>query len=324
MAQGELAIFYGDKQNQGDFDNGVWMDILKIPYIQRLEEASLFRTVIRTLWLEASGWSQEIRQRYPHVTQIGLSDHPLSTHISRLDAARQYAYLSDLNMLDGLMALTEEERQFYQTLLPHIPVEHVGLPFPVESYETRYGHLRNNEKQYIGLGVGASDNDRNFVSNILAFRKLQLNNPSLVGVFLSIPDQLLQYCSYWAEKLDNVFIHRRVDMDDYYDVLSQCKFVFNLADRNTPGRLQGEAAFFNIPVVGSNRFELQNKLFPQWAITPFSIEDAVTKGQWILDNKDEADFLSKQAHGTLVEEYNYENSKLKFQRLLDKIEERKG
>jgi len=236
-----------------------------------------------------------------------------------LDAARQYAYLSDLQYLDGLMALTEEERQFYQTVLPHIPVIRVGLPFPVESYTQRYEHLLASEKKYIGLGVGASDNDRNFVSNLMAFRKLQLNNPSLAGVFLSIPDQLLGYCSYWSDRVENVFIHRRTNMEEYYDILSQCKFVFNLTDRNTPGRLQGEAAFFNIPVVGSNRLELQNELFPQWSIKPFEIEKAVEHGQWILENPLAADALASSAKEKLIKNYNYNISKRRFNVLLKKI-----
>ena len=319
----KLAIFYGDKLNKGDYDNGVWMDILKIPFIQRLEEASVYETVIRTLWIEATGWSKQIRDHYPHVVQVGLSDHPLSTHISRLDAARQYAYLADLQYLDGIMALTEEERQFYQTALPHLPVERVGLPFPVEAYETRYGHLKNSEKKYVGLGVGASDNDRNFVSNILAFRKLQLNNPELVGVFLSIPDQLLPYCSYWAERAENIFIHQRNGMDEFYDILSQCKFIFNLADRNSPGRIQGEGAFFNVPVIGSNRLELQEELFPQWSIKPFEVEKAVELGQWILDNPMAADALTSGARNKLIDNYNYEISKEKFERLLNRIKENK-
>lgn len=318
-AVGELAIFYGDKRNNGDYDNGVWMDLLKIPYLQNKEEASLYRTVIRTLWLEATGWTKDIRDKYPHVIQIGLSDHPLSTHISRLDAVRQFAYLNDLQYLNGIMALTEEERQFYQTAVPHIPVERVGLPFPVESYETRYGHLRDSEKKYIGLGVGASDNDRNFVSNLLAFRKLQLKNPDLAGVFLSIPDELLPYCTYWADRVENVFIHRRTEMSDYYDLLSQCKFVFNLTDRNTPGRLQGEAAFFDIPVVGSERLELQTELFPTFAVKPFLLEAAVSAGQYILDNPKKAESVAKKAHEKLVRHYSYEVSKEKFESLLNRV-----
>jgi glycosyltransferase involved in cell wall biosynthesis len=319
-AIGELAIYYGDKQNNGDYDNGIWMNILDIPFISNIEEAGLYKTVIRTLWLEASGWSKEIRNKFPHVKQIGLSDHPLSTHVSRLGAERQYAYLSDLQYLDGMMALTEEERQFYQTTLPHIPVIRVGLPFPVESYETRYGHLRNSEKKYIGLGVGASDNDRNFVSNLMAFRKLQLNNPDLAGIFLSIPDQLLSYCSYWADRVPNVYIHQRTEMGEYYDLLSQCKFVYNLTDRNTPGRLQGEAAFFEIPVIGSNRLELQTELFPDLALKPFMIEDAVTLGQRLLDNPKEGETMAKKAHKKLVANYNYDISRNRFKDLVKTVE----
>jgi len=319
----KLAIYFGDKPNNGQYDNGVWMDILKIPYLQRIEEASLYETLIRTLWLDAIGWTKTIRDQYPHVVQIGLSDHPLSTHISRLDAVRQYAYLSDLQYLDGLMALTEEERQFYQTALPHIPVERVGLPFPVESYEKLYGSFRDNEKQYIGLGVGAADNDRNFVSNLLVFRMLQLNNPNLVGVFLSIPDQLLPYCSYWAGRVDNIFIHQRNGMGEFYEILSQCKLVINLTDRNTPGRLQGEAAFFNVPVVGSNRLELQNELFPQWSVTPFELQKAVDTSQWILDNPMAADALTSEAKETLITNYNYEVSKERFERLMNRVGDKK-
>jgi hypothetical protein len=320
----KLAIFYGDKPNNGQYDNGVWMDILKIPFIQRIEEASLYETVIRTLWLDAIGWTKTIRDNYPHVVQIGLNDHPLSTHISRLDAVRQYAYLADLQYLDGLMALTEEERQFYQTALPHIPVERVGLPFPVDSYEKQYGHFRSNEKTFIGLGVGAADNDRNFVSNLMVFRKLQLNNPNLVGVFLSIPDQLMPYCTYWADRVDNVFIHQRNNMEEFYEVLSQCKFVINLADRNSPGRIQGEAAFFNVPVIGgSNRLEMQDILFPQWSTTPFEVEKAVDMGQWILDNPMAADALASSAREKLITEYNYDESRKHFERLLNRVGEKK-
>lgn len=318
-AVGEIAMFYGDKPNFGDYDNGCWQDVLDIPFLTKLEESGNYKTIIRTLWLEASGWSKEIRERYPHVKQIGLSDHPLSTHVSKLDAVRQHAYLSDLQYLDGMMVLSEEERQFYQTVLPHIPVKNVGLPFPVETSESRYGHLRDSERQYIGLGVGASDNDRNFISNLMAFRRLQLENPDLKGVFLSIPEQLLPYCSYWADKVENVYIHERIDMGEYYDLLSQCKFVFNLTDRNTPGRLQGEGAFFKVPVIGSNRLALQDELFPQLSVKPYEIEDAYKLGQSLLDNPEKGVKIAELAYTRLTRRYNYKESRKKFNALLKEI-----
>lgn len=317
-AIGDMAIFYGDKQNQGQYDNGVWMDILDIPYLSKIEEAGLYKTIIRTLWLESTGWSREIKNRYPHVTLIGLSDHPLSTHISRLPANQQHAYISDLEYLDGIMALTEEERQWYSIAVPSKPVERVGLPFPFESYEAKYGALRNSEKRFIGLGVGASDNDRNFVSNLMAFRYLQLHNPDLVGVFLSIPKQLMPYVIYWADQVENVFIQEREDMPEFYDVLSQCQFVINLADRNTPGRIQGEAAFFEVPVIGSDRLELQRELFPSLAVTPFAIENVVRNGQALLDDPTNAAVLGKLAHKRL-EKYSYKHSKERFEKLLSRI-----
>lgn len=320
-AIGEMAIFYGDKPNNGQYDNGVWMHLLDIPWLTRLEEAGLYKTVIRTLWLEStfSGWSKEIKTRFPHVTLIGLSDHPLSTHVSRLPANQQHAFISDIEYLDGIMALTEEERQWYQTVVPSKPVERVGLPFPVESYETKYGHLRSNEKEFIGLGVGAADNDRNFVSNLMAFRRLQMSNPNLVGVFLSIPHQLIPYCTYWAEKVNNVFIHEREDMPEFYEVLSRCKFVINLADRNTPGRIQGEAAFFNVPVIGSDRLELQGELFPQLTVKPYELEDAVKSGQRLLDDPKFYKQVTEYAHRKLVQHYDYKPSKERFDRLVKKI-----
>lgn len=317
-AIGDMAIFYGDKENQGQYDNGIWMDILDIPYLSNIEEAGLYKTIIRTLWLESTGWSREIKNKYPHVTLIGLSDHPLSTHISRLSANQQHAYISDLEYLDGIMALTEEERQWYSIAVPSKPVERVGLPFPFESYEAKYGALRNSEKRYIGLGVGASDNDRNFVSNLMAFRYLQLHNPDLVGVFLSIPKQLMPYVIYWAEQIDNVYIQEREDMPEFYDILSQCQFVINLADRNTPGRIQGEAAFFEIPVIGSNRLELQRELFPSLAVTPYAIEEVVRNGQALLDNPKQAEHLGKIAHKKL-EKYSYAHSRERFNKLLNRI-----
>jgi hypothetical protein len=318
-AIGDMAIFYGDKQNSGQYDNGVWMDLLDIPYLQKLEEASLYKTIIRTLWIESTGWSKEIRNRNPQIRLIGLSDHPLSTHISKLPANRQHAYLEDLQYLDGILALTEEERQWYQVAIPSVPVVRAGLPFPTEAYEKLYGHFRSQERDIIGLGVGAADNDRNFVSNILAFRKLQLSNPNLVGVFLSVPDQLMPYCSYWADRTDNIFIHQRKGMSEFYEMLSRCKFVINLADRNTPGRIQGEGAFFNIPVIGSSRLELQEELFPTLTVSPYELEAVVEKGQWILDNPMAADALASSAHQTLVTNYSYEKSRERFNELLSRI-----
>ncbi len=315
-AVGELAIFYGDKENTGQYDNGVWMHLLDIPWITKLEEAGLYKTVIRTLLVEASGWSKEIRNRFPHVKQIGLIDHPLSAHISRLSADKQYAFLSDLQYLDGIMTLTEEEREFYQTAVPSIPVVRVGLPFPFETYETKYGHFRESEKDLIGLGVGASDNDRNFVSNILAFQKLQLNNPDLKGVFLSIPSHLIPYCAYWADRVDNLYIHQRVDMGEYYEMLSRCKFVINLTDRNTPGRLQGEGAFFGVPVIGSNRLELQEELFPTLSVKPYELEKVVTLGQQLLDSPSTE--LLEYAYNKL-QNYNYEQSLERFNTLVSLI-----
>lgn len=314
----KIAIFYGDKPNHGDYDNGVWMDVLKIPYIERLEEAGNYDVIIRTLWLEATGWSGEIRSKFPHVKQIGLSDHPLSTHISKLPAERQVAYLKDLESLDGLMALTEEERQFYQVALPSKPVIKGGLPFPFETYEARFGSLRQQPREYIGLGVGATDNDRNFISNVLVFQRLRMENPALRGVFLSVPQPLIGYCSYLADKYPNMYLQPRTNMDDFYGILTQCQFVLNLADRNTPGRLQGEAAFFNIPVIGSDRFELQNELFPQLAVTPYELETAVRRGQELLNDPELGRALGITA-GERLQRYNYAASRRKFNALLRKI-----
>lgn len=318
-AIGELAMFYGDKPNYGSYDNGIWQDILDIPFLANIEEAGLYRTIIRTLWLESTGWSKEIKTRFPHVRLIGLSDHPLSTHISRLPANQQHAYISDLEYLDGIMALTREERQWYSVAVPSKPVEYVGLPFPFESYESKYGNLRSNEKEYIGLGVGAADNDRNFVSNLMAFRKLQLQNPDIVGVFLSVPEQLLPYCVYWADKIPNVFVQEREDMPEFYDTLSRCKFVINLADRNTPGRIQGEGAFFGVPVIGSDRLELQNELYPTLATNPYAIEDVVNAAQMLLDQPKEGERLTALAYKRL-QHFNYKRSKERYDRLIERIE----
>ena len=315
----DTAIFYGDKLNSGQYDNGVWMDVLQIPYIQKIEEAQNFDYIIRTLWLEASGWSKEIRNRWPHIKQIGLSDHPLSAHISKMSAEKQSAYIGDLEYLDGVMALTEEERQWYSVAVPSKPVMRVGLPFPFETYEKKFSQFRDSKKEFIGLGVGAADNDRNFVSNILAFRKLQLKNPNLTGIFLSIPASLIPYCAYWADRVDNLYIHQRTEMDEYYEMLSRCKFVINLTDRNTPGRLQGEAAFFGVPVIGSNRLELQEELFPNLAVKPFELEKVVQLGQSLLDMDDQATKLITDYAFNGLQSYNYQNSIERFNSLLARI-----
>lgn len=322
MAKLRGAIYFGDKLNTGEYDNGVWMDVLKIPYIARIEEAGNYDYIIRTLWIDATvqGWSKAIRDKFPAVKQIGLSDHPLSTHLSKMNADMQLSYLADLQYLDGIMALTEEERQWYQTAVPGVPVIKSGLPFPFETYEERYAKFKGSEKKYIGLGVGASDNDRNFISSWLAFLRLKLEYPDLVGVFLSIPQKLLQYCSYLADNSkDSVFIQERTDMTDFYDTLSQCKFVINLADRNTPGRVQAEGAFFGVPVIGSNRLELQNELFPNLATSPFELEDVVNLGSTLLTTgEDYSKELIEEARHKL-QRYNYASSRRKFNKLLKRV-----
>lgn len=320
----KIAQYFGDKPNDNGvfqgYDNGSWQSVLKIPYIQKIEEAEQYDVIIRTLWIEATvgGWSAEIRKRYPHVVQIGLSDHPLSTHISKMPAPQQVAYFKDLESLDGIMALTEEEREFYQTAIPSKPVIKGGLPFPFESYEATFGKYRDSDKKYIGLGVGASDNDRNFISNILVFERLRMDDPSLVGVFLSIPETLMPYCTYLADKVENVYIQQRTGMSDYYDILSQCKVVINLADRNTPGRLQGEAAFFGVPVVGSDRFELQNELFPSLATTPYALEHARSLVEGLLADPEYSKTLTDLAYQKL-HKYDFQSSKRKFNKLLKQI-----
>lgn len=314
-----MAMFYGDKPNRGDFDNGVWMDLLKIPYIEKLEEAANYDIIIRTMWIEAIGWSQEIRKRFPHVIQLGLSDHPLSTHISKLDGPRQVAYIKDLQYLDGIMALTDEERSWYQMAATAKPVVKVGLPFPFEKYEERYGKYKNSPKKFIGLGVGASDNDRNFISNVLVFQRLRLDYPDLKGVFLSIPSQLIPYCNYLCDNFQNMFIQERTNMDDFYNTLSQCGVIINLADRNTPGRLQGEAAFFGVPVVGSDRFELQEELFPYFAVKPYELEKAVGLVKYLLNTPVAVEASINRAHERL-QRYNYDASKRKFNKLLRMVE----
>lgn len=313
-------MYFGDKRNTGQYDNGVWMDILKIPFLQSVDDAKDYDIVLRTMWMDAIGWSQEIRKRFPHIIQIGLSDHPLSTHISKLNPEQQAAFIKDLEYLDGIIALTEEERQWYRLAAPSKLVIKGGLPFPFETYEKHYGEWRNSEKKFIGLGVGASDNDRNFVSSFLVFRYLKYMYPDIQGVYLSLPSYLLAPTAVYADMGKDIFLHERNGMGEFYDILSQCKFVINLADRNTPGRLQGEAAFFGVPVIGSNRLELQNELFPDLAVTPYEVEKAANLGSFLLDNPETGKELADQAYNKL-KKYNYRASKRKFNLLVRKIKE---
>lgn len=318
-----MAIYFGDKPNTGEYDNGVWMHLLGIPYIQRIEEAANYDLIIRTLWIESTlqGWSKEIRTKYPAVKQIGLSDHPLSTHISKMETYNQVAYLADLQYLDGIMALTEEERQWYQVAVPSIPVVKTGLPFPFETYDQRFKAFQESDKQYIGLGVGASDNDRNFISSWAAFRLLHAVYPDEKGLFLSIPQQLLQQTNYLASVAPNVFLHERNDMEEFYDLLSQCKFVISLADRNTPGRIQAEAAYFGVPVIGSNRLELQNELFPELAVKPYELEKVSNLANVLLQDPEWGYLLADKAKERL-QKYNYRASKRRFNALVKEITER--
>jgi len=325
MGKTRIAIFYGDKPNKGDYDNGVWMHLLDIPYIQKMEQAADYDVVIRTLWMESTvqGWSKELRNRYPALIQIGLSDHPLSTHISKMPSVQQVAYLQDLTYLDGIMALTEEERQWYALAVPNVPVIKGGLPFPFEAYEQKYGALERDSR-FIGLGVGASDNDRNFVSSAIVMNSLHLDGTTdTPGLFLSLPSQQVTPTSAYSDYFGDIYLHERQNMYSFYERLNQCRFVINLADRNTPGRIQGEAAFFGIPVIGSNRLELQNELFPSLAVSPYSLEDAKHKAEFLLSaSREQLDSITNYAWRKL-QAYNYRRSKSRFYRLLEGIQEKR-
>jgi hypothetical protein len=109
-------------------------------------------------------------------------------------------------------------------------------------------------------------------------------------------------------------------MSEFYDILSQCKFVVSLADRNTPGRIQAEAAFLGVPVIGSNRLELQNELFPDLAVSPYSLEEAVNLSNILLTGLDTTSLI-KGAQKKL-QAYNYNSSRRKFNKLLKTILER--
>lgn len=314
-------MLYGDKPNTGQYDNGVWLDVLKIPFLRTgIEEAGNFDVIINTLWMDSTiaGWSRELRNRFPHIIQIGLSDHPLSTHISKLAPHKQMAYIADLQYLDGLMALTEEEREWYQTALPSKPIIKAGLPFPFEDYTKQYYKFIGSPKKYIGLGVGASDNDRNFISSALVFAKLKMYDPTLEGVFLSLLPQQIASTSIYADAIPGIKLHERVDMGSFYDLLSQCKFVINLADRNSPGRVQGEAAFFEVPVIGSDRLELQTELYPDLAVSPYSLETTTQLAIALLEKPEVGERLAKAAKKKL-EVYNYRKSKGRFNKLLREI-----
>lgn len=319
----KICQMFGDKKNTGQYDNAVWQDVLQIPYIEHEEQLEPYDVVINTLWIEStvSGRAKRIKSRWPAKIVIGLSDHNLSGHISKMSPEMQVAYLTDLQYLDGIMALTEEERQWYQVATPAIPVIKAGLPFPFDSYEARYGKLRNSEKKYIGLGVGASDNDRNFISSWLVFNRLKLEYPEIQGVFLSLPSQLIAPISYLADKSKDIFLHERTEMAEFYDILSQCKFVINLADRNTPGRIQAEAAFLGVPVIGSNRLELQNELFPALATSPYELETAVNLARVLLETPELGNDLVEKATKKL-QAYNYGASRRKFNALIKLIEGR--
>lgn len=314
-----IAQYYGDKRNNGEYDNGVWMDLLNISYIAKIEEAGNYDVVIRTMWLDAIGWSQEIRKRFPHVIQIGLSDHPLSTHVSKLPPDRQMAYIHDLSFLDGIMALTDEERQFYALAVPNVPVIKGGLPFPFETYTERYGKFQNQpEKKYIGLGVGAADNDRNFISSALVMSRLRDIYPEVEGIYLSLPSYQIAPTSVYADYYGGIWLHEREGMEGFYEMLSKCHFVINLADRNSPGRIQGEGAFFGVPVIGSDRLELQKELWPDLTVSPYSIEDAAKLAVFLLQQPEVGAELATKARERL-ETYNYRRSRGRFNKLLREI-----
>jgi hypothetical protein len=315
----KIAQFYGDKRNNGDYDNGVWMDLLKIPYIERIEQAGDYDVVIRTMWLDAIGWSREIRKRFPNVIQIGLSDHPLSTHVSKLPPERQIAYIQDLSFLDGIMALTDEERQFYDLAVPNIPVIKGGLPFPFEAYEERFGKFKNNpNKRFIGLGVGASDNDRNFISSALVMDRIHDVFPDLEGIYLSLPSYQIAPTAIYADYYGGILLHEREGMEGFYQRLSQCHFIINMADRNSPGRIQGEGAYFGVPVIGSDRLELQKELWPDLTVSPYSVEDAAKLAVFLKESPEIGAGLAVKARERL-EAYNYRRSRGKFNKLLREV-----
>ena len=87
----------------------------------------------------------------------------------------------------------------------------------------------------------------------------------------------------------------------------------------TPAATTMISAFFNIPVVGSERLELQRELFPETSVSPFALQDAVEKATALLESTEWAAKVGQEAHDALVTNYDYEKSLERFNLLLSKV-----
>lgn len=351
-----MAHLFGDCDNPGDYDNGIYQHMLQIPRVpleKKLSDYEIVRwlkfndidVLFCTMWdtfLAGTGKAMPgielLKKELKDLKIIGVVDHPLKadfamkagSHVKSMEIAK--GYIEALPLFDGILCLIEDEIPFYSSYNNNVCM--MGLPFPFETYKRFIKSEPRPEKGdniWVGLGVGgpaANRWDRNYITTLETFKMLKQKAlqekgkeyaDRIKGVMLSFTEKDdRSIIQFFKDNYDDVFIQLRKEMPDYLHYLQSCDVVLNFSLRDTPGRLAGECAYFKVPMVGSCYVELQCELSSPTSVNPFDIYRGSSFALNILLKSEEE--RKSQIDGCFerLKAFDYENSIEKIKQVLEK------
>ena len=245
-----MAHLFGDQDNPGDYDNGVWQHMCQIPRVplqHNLTDQQIglwcksnnIDVLIVTMWdtyigdcggIKDLGGIEVLKEICPNMKIIGLVDHPLTVDLTTKFGSNYQnmklikSYTDALPLFDAVMVLTAKEYGFYKGFNPN--THYIGLPFPIEGMEKFTTDSIRPEKApadiWVGLSVGgpaACRWDRNYQSTLETFKlaKKLIADRGRSNLAKSVRGIMLS----WTEQTDRDII--RFIKENYEDVNLQMR-----------------------------------------------------------------------------------------------------
>lgn len=297
-----------------------------------------------------------LKSYYPELKVIGIVDEPLVVDItSRFGGSSKNmeiskGYVDGISDFDGIFCLVESELAFYSSFNKN--VAYVGLPFPDDKYpgggySTLLRKDVRKEKQFddiwIGLGVGGNAYTRWERNYLVAFESFKKTKELLIEAGLGSEKSIKGILLSWTEKSQidvidfiktnyrDVMIQVRSDMATYLHFLQSCDLVINPCIRDTPQRINGECAYFGVPIV-SSFLEYESAIKAQFVDpdndescfpvieNPFDVQSIAENAFNILKlrSRDEDEFEERieEVRSQFVDRFGYESMRSNFSRIM--------
>lgn len=347
----------GGASGVADYDNGVWQHVLGVPRVpleKNLTDAQIGRwcknmnidVLVCTMWgtfVAGTGKSARgivtVKEEYPELKVIGLVDEPLMVDWCHRYGGDNYnmkqaqGYMDGIGDFDAVFTICQHEYKFYRSFNPN--TFFVGLPFPDHGYSNLVfndPHPARGDNIWIGLGVGGNAFtrwERNYGVALAAFENaveiVRHEDPDkadrMRGLMLSWTEKSsMDILHNIKDRYPNVLIQMRTSMQDYLRYLQSCSAVISPIIRDTPGRLVGECAYFEIPLYGSDVPDIQRELWgDELTFSPWDVKGYATGvAKQVLTDLDMKD-TAKSAKLKLIENYGMDISRSRFSDILKRM-----